>query len=703
METTSPSSPTAEPETTQDVVDAANPQQPDATETAEAPEATASPEAAETDAPAAPPPHHPSWRWRYAFLPLVALLGWLAFTSMNVWWGELNQDEGWYLYAARELRAGHMPYRDFAFTQPPMLPLVYAVAYAWVTRLGLLGARCLTAGFGLLAILASGWLAMRTGPRSAQRLSLGLCAALAGLNIYQSYFTTIVKTYALASAFLAWGLVLLSCVSDRHAVRAAFASGFLLVCALATRVSLAPAFVLGWGYLIVSSRRLKPWAWLDYLLGAALAGSLIVVPFYLMGRDGFLFGLVEYHTLRTAGPLLSRLVLKAGTLVRLLQAYFPAVLATITLLGLVVWDARKRRILAHLPATDASAPAAVLPPSALADTRPSVLPAFTPFLWLILAAIFVVHLSAPFPYDDYQVPIYPIFAAAISAAITRRWILRETAALAALPAANTPHAIASRRTAALWSVIAFSVLYALASPIAQGWFVAGRDRVWWKLREQSPIAQLRDQAQWIRNMTLAAGGTALLTQDTYLAVEADLDVLPGFEMGPFSYYPDWTAERAAACHVHNRESLRDAIRTVTNAPVAALSGYSLAIACPEVRPIDPNDDALFRAILADRYDHVEDIPHFGQASTTLSLWRIKTAGLPPDEAATVAALSDAAALTDALLDPFAPATDAEGEEAAATSPAPPSSAEPLAPFTDTTLSDGPDPTDPAAEFAAPPP
>ncbi|NTV53678.1 MAG: hypothetical protein HGA76_11805, partial [Candidatus Firestonebacteria bacterium] len=69
-------------------------------------------------------------------------------------------------------------------------------------------------------------------------------------------------------------------------------------------------------------------------------------------------------------------------------------------------------------------------------------------------------------------------------------------------------------------------LYAFSSPLAQSWFVAGRDRIWWRLREESPVAQLRDTAKWVRALNTPEGGTHLLTQDTYLAVEAGLTVIP---------------------------------------------------------------------------------------------------------------------------------------------------------------------------------
>src|SRR5258708_6936446 len=44
--------------------------------------------------------------------------------------GELNADEGWYLYASRLVYRGQLPYRDFSFTQMPLLPYVYGLVQA---------------------------------------------------------------------------------------------------------------------------------------------------------------------------------------------------------------------------------------------------------------------------------------------------------------------------------------------------------------------------------------------------------------------------------------------------------------------------------------------------------------------------------------------------------------------------------------------
>jgi len=524
--------------------------------------------------------------------------------------GELNQDEGWYLYAAKQMTEGLKPYRDFAFTQPPMMPLVYSWAYNWVGQFGLLGGRLVTWLFGALGMLSAVWLAMRTGPRKAQRLTAGLTFILIAMNLYQSYFTTVVKTYALSGMFLCSGLALLSFVNRKNAFRAAFSSGFLLACAAATRISLGAALAVAGIYLLVVRRRVKAWAWLDFALGGFLGLTVIMLPFMAMGREGFIFGVVEYHSLREAGPLLAQLAYKIGCLSRLGQAYFPAAIGGLFLIIMAVCHLSRR-----------GAPIQGAEDSPLEPPPDDIAPGFNSFLWVTVLLLGLVHLAAPFPYDDYQVPIYSVYCAALAATGVRWWLRVETRRFGNC----SPTSRSARRLAILTVTWLVCGLHAFSSPLAQDWFVAGRDRIWWRLRDQSPVAQLQDMGKWVRELTLAEGGTELLTQDIYLAVQADLPVPHGLEMGPFSYYPDWTRERAEAIGVMNREMMMELLSTTTNATVAALSGYSLSIRSPQVEEITREDRMAFDELLDTRYEHVESVPGFGQAGTTLEIWRLQKA------------------------------------------------------------------------------
>ena len=161
----------------------------------------------------------------------------VALCALNLFRGEVNQDEGWYLYAARLISQGKMPYVDFACTQGPVLPFVYVLVQPLVDHWGLVAGRLFTAFFGLLCSFAAAWLAARLAPPGNRRFAALAAFCLAGINVYQSYFFTIVKTYALAGLLITMGFVLLSFMHSRRGTAAVFFSGVLIALAAGTRIS----------------------------------------------------------------------------------------------------------------------------------------------------------------------------------------------------------------------------------------------------------------------------------------------------------------------------------------------------------------------------------------------------------------------------------------------------------------------------------
>ncbi len=500
-----------------------------------------------------------------------------GMAAFNLVYGDLNQDEGWYLYAARLVADGHMPYRDFAFTQGPMLPLVYGALSPLWSGFGVAGGRVLTVLLGLLTALGGAVLAARLAPTPAgKRVAAFAAFCLIALNMYQSYFSAVVKTYSLCGLFLVLGFLALSRASGpRGAVAAVFAA-VCLAAAAATRLSAVLTLPLALAFLWLARRGSAGRAWIWFMGGGLLAGALVFLPFYLSAPDGFRFGLFEYHTGRSAGGVLKGLVLKVGFCSRVAQAYFPA---------LVLWAGAL--LAARLLRTGADA-------EALVPVRPA--------LWGSVLAMTLVHVVTPFPYDDYQVPVYPLFAAAVAAYAVR---------------------LAGSAGSLDWMrglVFAGTAVFVLASPLNQEWFVQGRDRIWWRMKDQPPLIKLRATAAEVRR--LAPEGGELLTQDTYLAVEAGMTVPRGLELGPFSYFPAYTDEQARARRVVNEGMMRELL-SHSPAPVAAFSGYGLAIRAPDVVELKAAEQAELWSIVNERYTPAGEIPYFGQASTTLRLFTRK--------------------------------------------------------------------------------
>jgi hypothetical protein len=147
--------------------------------------------------------------------------------------------------------------------------------------------------------------------------------------------------------------------------------------------------------------------------------------------------------------------------------------------------------------------------------------------------------------------------------------------------------------------------------------VRGRDRIWWKFKETPDLEALQKAGAGIREKLGKDG--LLLTQDTYLAIEAGARVPHGMEMGPFCYYPDMSRERAEKLNLLNREMLIEVL-TQARAPVAAFSGYGLTIRSPEIEELSSNEWKKLRTALETAYKKTAEIPNFGQASTTLNVF-----------------------------------------------------------------------------------
>ena len=516
---------------------------------------------------------------KYGLAALVVGAGLLALALyvLNLWLGNLNQDEGWYLYAALERAAGRLPYRDFFFSQGPLMPRVYGLLSPFWAPFGVAGGRAVTALLGLGGAGLAAWLAARSAPRGR-----GLACAVTALlltagNVYHSYFTTIPKTYALASLLLLAGVAALWQPSGSRAAWCVGLGGLLLAGAACTRLSLGIALPVAGCFLLFHARRWKG-AWLGFGVGGLAGLALLLGPVLATDSDAFRFSNFFHASRGTEGLLFA-----AGSVSRLIRHYLPLAALALAALALRGWAGRAPR---H-PDTE-------VPPPGLG------------LALLIFAAVFVVHLLSPFPYDDYQVPVMPLAALATSIAFWR-----------ALPA-NSDTVIEGRRQRVLVAVLlAWAALGAGTSTLNEEWMIVGKDRFWVVRKSQPDLALLRATGREIAAQVPPEA--YLLTQDTYLAVEARRRVPPGFEMGPFSYFPELGDADAQRYHVLNARRLATTL-AAGQAPVIALSGYGLALAAPVMTPVPEPQIAAFLEIIGRRYRLDRTIEHFGQAHTPLRIW-----------------------------------------------------------------------------------
>lgn len=520
-------------------------------------------------------------------LVAATMIMWLLLGIGNVYWSDLNQDEGWYVHAADRIVDGQVPYRDFAFTQGPVMPYVYSLFRPVLADIGLVGMRWFT----LLLFLPTLWLATDTTFRAAPgvwRMPAALCTLmLLAINAYHSQYTSTVKTYSLCLLLLTAGIALMTRASSGQRPWSGLGAGFLMGAAACTRLS-AGFFLAGVCIYALLHPALRPRrTWLYMGLGGAAALATILLPLFLAAPEPFLFGLFEYHTGRNAGNLAASLVYKAGFLSRFTGDYL--ILAILSAVWILLLCSRPGSTQEDVPMTH------LLPGMLLCGSL----------------LVTVVHAMAPFPYDDYQVITIPAFAISVSLGLAHVFNSQslggrsDTAPVASSWAHVFLLTIFFACSAAAWS-----------SPVNQDWVVRERDRIWWRLKDQSPVLRLREAAAVLRQHVPV--GSDVLTQDLYLAVEAQRRVPRGLEMGPFSYYPAMDSHRAERLGVLNQERLMALLNT-TEAPAAAISGYSFTIGSPGVTELDPAQTDAFLAALYERYEPIESIPHFGQGQTTLQL------------------------------------------------------------------------------------
>lgn len=524
----------------------------------------------------------------------LAIFAFAVLAAFAVWFGGLNQDEGWYLYAAQLVGEGKMLYRDFAFTQGPRMPELYSsFKWVWAAGRGLLGARIFTVTIGLVGMMfAAGLARMLAGRRSVlstsrSALSTEQTAKIAGViaflllgcNLYHIYYTAIPKTYALAQQWVMMGFCLLAAglaaSSSGRCKAFLVGAGMALGYAAGTRISLGILLAVCGVGLLLNFKRFG-WSFLWFGLGGALTLALVYGPFLLDSgaREG-LFAAHRYHLARGGFDA----VFTVGSLSRLVRWYLPI----FVLLGLGLAE--------HSSAIFTRSSALFTSRSGLSRREdgqavPDQSATRNFLLWLMgvgFLAVFAVQMMAPHPYEDYQVPVMGLLAVIAAVLVSE---LRG-APLLALGLA--------------WGC-------SFGSPLLEQWMTNGQDRFWTLKKEKSELAQLRDAARLVE--ALDPGGKTLFTQDTYLAVETGRRVPDGLEMGPFSILTeaDWRAliDRAEC-------------------PVAALSGYTFAINPPvcDERPFDRQMDLWSR--VKTRYDRVTVLNDFGQHATPLLILKRKAA------------------------------------------------------------------------------
>jgi hypothetical protein len=199
----------------------------------------------------------------------------------------MGADEGFYAIAARNALDGQLPYRDYAYTQMPLLPYWNGLAME-VVGYGLFNQRACNVVWSFIGLLGI-VLAMR---QRLGRWEPGLVAAFCvAASPHFAELQSIGTSHGAAGMFLSLaGAVVLTTYPLKWR---ALAFGFLGTMAVGTRLSVGPVVGLLEIILIIEASGWRQRAIAVAVPAAFAAAGLL--PFLIAAPDAMLFNVWEYH------------------------------------------------------------------------------------------------------------------------------------------------------------------------------------------------------------------------------------------------------------------------------------------------------------------------------------------------------------------------------------------------------------------------
>ena len=420
--------------------------------------------------------------------------------------GELNADEGWYLYASRLVYRGQLPYRDFSFTQMPLLPYVYGLVQMIKPSLYL--GRVVSVAFAIGAVA----LCVRVAWREANRFAAAAVAVLCLAAPTAIYNLTLTKTYALVAFFLAALLATLTSPAPRtRTLPLATAAAVGLALSRTSGIPLAVIVILYALWRAPDSRtRLRV-----ALIGGA--GAVVALVFVLLDPAAAKFDLYSFHQLLWyQAPTSTRIETIVNTRIPdWFGEYWGYVL---------LWAA------------------AIIAVVTSADLRGYVRRHVE---YLIITVGLIIYLAVQLPAGqfapvEYFAPVVPVVIAIPVILLTRR-LFTADGSLAVRPALVVGAGLL---------VVLLGVLSAV-HPSARGYFVA----------EGAPesISAANRVAGYVK-ANAASGDEVLALWGQPATYAANRDLVQDVTFGVFSY-EDLTSEQAKAYSYVNRRQLRSIIES----------------------------------------------------------------------------------------------------------------------------------------------
>jgi len=483
-----------------------------------------------------------------------------------------NIDEGMFLYAARLVAEGALPYRDFPFAQAPLLPYAFALAPAEWQGSALLGGRALAAAAGVAGAAGALWIARRVAGDFAALVTL--LVTLATLPLL--WIATTVRAQALATPLLVLGVA--AWAARRPGALGTILPPALLLVSTSLRLTNAAVFAAVFAESCWRARRTP--GRIAQLVGAIAALALGLALPALRAPAQAAFQVVTAQLTRGArfGFVTSSGVL--DDLARTLRAYLDllpdAALLGLLALGLAAsggWRAwRGERPDPRAPLRD---------------------PASAQLALAVLGGLaFAPQLALGNAFAEYLTPLWALLAPAVGIGVASE-----------LDRRGAGRAVRGAVAALLVAACALS-------------FARGSAR--WLGTGGASFSAFHETSAALGR--LGGPHCTMLTLETEVAVEAGCRVVPGLEYSYFSYFAELAGDEARRLGVTNLEALRahvasDPPELIVLAPAHAHLLFGPHLGAPPDRPRPRTPGSLapleFLGALASGYEPLHGDGHGG--------------------------------------------------------------------------------------------
>ncbi len=228
----------------------------------------------------------PSSRIQTIILVIAAALIYVVLCYKLIHYGMLNADEGFYALAAQNVMEGKIPYRDFAYSQMPVLPYLNGMVMK-ITGYGFVTQRTVNAFWGAVSLV----LLIVMGIRNTKYSPVVWGVLAVALSPFWIHYICMGKSYAAANLFLIIAVAGIF-LDAQFPVRLLLTAGGGIL-AVGCRLSVLPAVFVLWGVFLIGTESRKEKL---ITLGSILCGAItFFLPFYVSAPESFSFWNLHYH------------------------------------------------------------------------------------------------------------------------------------------------------------------------------------------------------------------------------------------------------------------------------------------------------------------------------------------------------------------------------------------------------------------------